>query len=235
MRDIYASDLDRVSPNNPVWLTHSTGHYGVANSYALNLANISGNTSNPPGVIIDRDEKGIPTGLLREQAAMKMITNQIPPVTESQLRKAIFNMIEGFYAEGMTALKDPGIDDHTWSVYRQLLDEGRLTVRVFPLWLGGNTIESAQQLISQMPKTLESLGNDRLLTGGVKLYIDGSGGARTAWLYDNWNKTNIDIDLAIKVVLKLTPLFTFKWRASFIKRVFMWPPILLGIAALTGL
>lgn len=166
---------------------------------------------------------------------MKMITNQIPLVTESQLHKAIFNMIEGFYAEGKTALKDPGIDDHTWSVYRQLLDEGRLTVRVFPLWLGGNTIESSQQLISQMPKTLESLGNDRLLTGGVKLYIDGSGGARTAWLYDDWNKTNIDIDVAIKVVLKLTPLFTFKWRTSFIKRVFMWPPIPLGIAALTGL
>lgn len=198
LRDIYASDLDRVSPNNPVWLTHSTGHYGVANSYALNLANISGNTSNPPGGIIDRDEKGIPTGLLREQAAMKIITNQIPPVTEGQLRKAILNMIEGFHAEGMTALKDPGIDDLTWNVYRQLLDEGKLTVRVFPLWLGGNTIESAQQLISQMPKTLKSLGDDRLLTGGVKLYIDGSGGARTAWLYDDWNKTNIDIDVGNK-------------------------------------
>jgi len=54
LRYIYASDLDSVSPNNPVWLKHTMGHYGTANSFALKLANITRDTPDPPGGTIDR-------------------------------------------------------------------------------------------------------------------------------------------------------------------------------------
>jgi len=47
-RYLFASDLDKITPNNPVWLMHTTGHYGVANSYALKLAQITASTPDPP-------------------------------------------------------------------------------------------------------------------------------------------------------------------------------------------
>ena len=70
LRYIYASDLDKVSLVNPVWLAHTTGHYGVANSQALRLAKVTAGTKNPPAGIIDRDSQGRPTGVLKEDPAL---------------------------------------------------------------------------------------------------------------------------------------------------------------------
>jgi predicted amidohydrolase YtcJ len=63
LRYIYASDLDSVAPDNPVWLSHTMGHYGAANSRALRLAGIDENTPAPPGGTIDRYPDGTPTGV----------------------------------------------------------------------------------------------------------------------------------------------------------------------------
>src|SRR5262249_40128041 len=60
-RYVMASDLDKVAPNNPVYLTHTTGHYGVANSAAMRLAKITRETKDPPAGTIDRDAAGAPT------------------------------------------------------------------------------------------------------------------------------------------------------------------------------
>src|SRR6202789_3808674 len=61
-RYVTAADLDGVSPRNPVWLEHTTGHYGAANSVALRLAKISAITKDPPAGTIDRDAQRQPTG-----------------------------------------------------------------------------------------------------------------------------------------------------------------------------
>ena len=63
-RYIYAADLDRVAPHNPVWLIHTTGHYGVANSMALSTAHIAQGAKSPPAGTIDEDAQGQPTGVL---------------------------------------------------------------------------------------------------------------------------------------------------------------------------
>jgi len=67
-RYLTAADLDGVSPHNPVWLMHTTGHYGVANSAAMRLSRIGASTPNPTAGTIDRDAKGMPTGVLKEAA-----------------------------------------------------------------------------------------------------------------------------------------------------------------------
>ena len=196
LRYVYASDLDKVAPANPVWLRHTTGHYGVANSYAMKLAHITADTKNPPAGTIDRDVQGIPTGVLKE-AALGIVENLIPPITPQQQRSAILYMIDAFHKEGMTAVKDPDILQDTWDAYRQLLEENRLAVRVFVLWDGGNTTESAKRIIARMsdlPKPPQSLGDGKLISGGVKLFMDGSGGARTAWVYKEWRKSSTGID-----------------------------------------
>jgi predicted amidohydrolase YtcJ len=82
-----------------------------------------------------------------------------------------------------------------------VMAEGGLTVRVFALWLGGRTEAGARQLIAERAATTrpyESTGDDHLISGGVKLYIDGSGGGRTAWLYDDWNKDYTAVDVGNK-------------------------------------
>jgi len=195
-RYIYASDLDPVTPENPVWLMHTMGHYGTANSTALEIAKITKDTPNPPGGTIDRNPDGTPTGVLKE-SAMWMVMRHIPQVTPEKTREGIRMLAEAFNKEGMTAAKEPGIAPPYWKAYQDVLAEDKLTVRMFVLWDGGKTEEAADRLIERVAaftRPYISTGDDRLISGGIKLYLDGSGGARTAWMYDEWNKNSTEID-----------------------------------------
>ena len=76
-------------------------------------------------------------------------------------------------------------------MYKKVERDSALNVRVFALWTGGRSVDAAKRVIAEraaMTRPYENTGDDRVIAGGVKLYIDGSGGARTAWLYDDWNK-----------------------------------------------
>ena len=197
-RYVTAADLDAVAPNNPVWLTHTTGHYGVANSLALKLAHITAATADPDAGTIDRDSQGNPTGVLKEQSAMKPVTSLIPPVTPEQMRQGILYMQQVLHSEGMTAVKDPDIEQIHWNAYKSLLDEGKLKERICVLWHAGSTLESARKALAEInsvPRLPATLGEDRLISCGVKIYMDGSGGARTGWVYDDWlrNSTTADV------------------------------------------
>ncbi|MFQ5690718.1 MAG: amidohydrolase [Gemmatimonadota bacterium] len=197
LRYIRTSDLDSVSPRNPVWLSHTMGHYGVANSLALGLAGITADTPDPPGGTIDRYPDGRPTGVLKE-SAQALVARLIPPFTARQMREGIRRLAAEFNREGMTGLKDPGIGPAAWDAYRRVLVEGDLTVRVFALWRAGPTLEDARALIERVgpfTRPYQSTGDDHLISGGVKLYMDGSGGARTAWLYDDWNRNFDEVDV----------------------------------------
>ncbi len=195
-RYVYAADLDRVAPNNPVWLTHTTGHYGVANSMALRLAGITFATPNPAAGTIDRSAGGAPSGVLKE-AAMSAVTSLIPPPTIAQQKLAILQAIGELHSEGMTSIKDADIHPPTWTAYKELLDEGELDERVCVLWHAGTTMDSARATLARiqsLPRVPASLGDGRLLSCGAKLYMDGSGGARTAWMNQDWNKHFREVD-----------------------------------------
>jgi predicted amidohydrolase YtcJ len=195
-RYILAADLDSAAPHNPVWLTHTTGHYGVANHEALRLAHITAGSKDPPAGTIDRDPQGVPTGVLKE-SAMDAVVALIPPPTPEQWQKGILRMVDTLHREGMTAVKDPDIHPPIWDAYRQLLDEKKLSLHVCVLWHGGTTLESARAALAQiqaLPRPPASLGDGNLLSCGVKLYMDGSGGARTAWVYKDWNKNSTGVD-----------------------------------------
>jgi hypothetical protein len=195
-RYLSAADLDRFSPDNPVWLMHTTGHYGVANSVALRLAKINAQTPDPTAGTIDRDPRGVPTGVLKE-AAMDAVLDLIPPPTPAEQRKGILKSIDTLHREGITAVKDPDIARPVWDAYLRLLHEGKLTEHVCVLWHAGSTLESARaalKTISDLPKPPQSLGDGRLLSCGAKIYMDGSGGARTAWMSMEWNKNSTDRD-----------------------------------------
>ena len=188
-RYVTSADLDTVAPHNPVWLEHTTGHYGVANSTALAAADINVATKDPPAGTIDRDARGNPTGVLKE-AAQNLVTRLIPPYTHEQRKNGLLKIITDFHKEGMTAVKNPGITDDDWALYEELLQENRLNIRLFALWRSAPTMESAKALVArlgQLPKPPFAAGG-MLMAGGIKIFMDGSGGGRTAWMYQDWNK-----------------------------------------------
>ena len=195
-RLLTAADLDPISPDHPVWLEQTTGHYGVANSAALRLAGIDRTTRDPPNGTIDRDARGNPTGVLKE-SAQGLVGKLIPAPADSQVVRAMGELAKAFNAEGMTGAKDPGIGAPIWEDYRKALADSTLTVRIFALWQGGRSMATAERLIAERAagsKPYQSTGDDRLISGGIKLFIDGSGGARTAWLYQDWNKNGTEVD-----------------------------------------
>ena len=209
-RYLFAADLDPVTGGRPAWLTHTMGHYGTANSAALRLAGITRDTPDPPGGTIDRGEDGEPTGVLKE-SAMALVSRHIPEPGQQQMREAIALMARDLNAECMTGAKDPGIGYNvladpesamkTWDAYRQVLADGDLSVRVFALWRSPATLDEARRLVERIAPFTRTAGDPergdgggRLVSGGIKLFADGSGGARTAWVWDDWNRDRHGLD-----------------------------------------
>ena len=201
-RFLRASDLDKAAPDHPVWLTHTTGHYGVANTLALKLAGITRESTDPPAGTIDRDAAGNPTGVMKE-SAMSLVTRVVSGGGGrggrggSDPLAGLKTTIEALNREGLTTVKDLNVSEGRWNQYRQLVEANQLNVRVFVLWRGGRTLDSTKQAIALMakyPRLPASVGDGRLVSGGVKLYIDGSGGARTGWMHAPWNLESTGTD-----------------------------------------
>jgi hypothetical protein len=203
-RVVRAADIDEPSKGHPSWLVNTTGHYGVANRAALALAGITRETPDPPGGVIERDGEGEPTGVLKE-TAMALVTRLVPKAGPEKMQEGLRAMAREFNRECMTAVKDPGIGTslafdpdaamQTWNAYRKVLAEGALTVRVFALWHSPRNLEDAKNLIALIePFGRPASGDGRLVSGGVKIFADGSGGGRTAWTWEDWNRDRDGVD-----------------------------------------
>ncbi len=194
-RYVLARDLDAVAPANPVWLVHTSGHYGVANSAALRLAGIDAATADPPAGTIDRDAAGQPTGVLKE-AAQRSVTGLIPPWTLEQRRAGILASLDLMHREGMTAVKDPAIEPEDWEAYASLGRDGRLSAHVCVLWYTAPTLAAAEANVTRLaalPRPPATAAGGNLVSCGVKIFMDGSGGAPTAWVYDEWHRRSVEI------------------------------------------
>ena len=195
-RYITVSDLDDISPHNPVWLEHTTGHFGAANSAALRLAGIDAKTPDPKAGTIQHDASGAATGVLKE-LAQGMVQRLIPAPTLEEWRKAILENVQLMHQEGMTGVKDADLQPIQWDAYESLAKEGRLQAHVCALWHSDPTVESARALIAKaanVPKPPIAAAPNLVLCG-VKMYMDGSGGGRTAWMYQDWNKNSTELDV----------------------------------------
>lgn len=195
-RYVEARDLDAAAPANPVWIDHTTGHYGTANSRALAIAGITAATADPPAGTIDRDATGTPTGVLKE-GARDMLLALIPAASAADRRAGILASLRLMNREGMTGAKDPSIDAADWEAYAALAAEGRLTAHVCTLWNAGTTLASAEAMITRLatlPGPHDHPPGADLVSCGVKLFMDGSGGARTAWVYDDWHRRSTELD-----------------------------------------
>ncbi len=185
-----AADLDAVSPDNPVWLEHTTGHYGVANSAALALAGVTATTPDPTAGTIEHLADGRPAGVMKE-TAQGLVRSRIPALSVAQRRAGLQHAFAALNAEGMTGFKDPSLDDEDWAAYRSLAAARAIPANACVLFYGGVTMASARKGLAAAQaaqKELAALPGTPLRVCGIKLFMDGSGAAPTAWMYDEWNK-----------------------------------------------
>ncbi|HMD29215.1 MAG TPA: amidohydrolase [Steroidobacteraceae bacterium] len=203
-----AEELDAAAPGNPVWLENGTGHYGVANSVALTLAGIDAKSAAPPAGTIEHNADGKPTGVLKETAAA-LVTRLIPDTTYEQRREAIKHMLHRLHAEGMTGFKDPNILQSDWPAYRSLAAEGVLDANVCVLFATGTTMDEAGETlrwIRAAQHDVAALPHTSLRVCGAKIFMDGSGAAPTAWMYQEWNRNRTEVAVGNRGYPQIDPV-----------------------------
>ncbi|MFT7484201.1 MAG: putative amidohydrolase YtcJ [Candidatus Paceibacteria bacterium] len=171
--------LSAVSPDNPVVLRHASGHAAAANKKAMEMSGIDEDTPDPEGGEIVRDSGGRPIGVFRETASGLLSPAFEDAKPLDQRRMAELAQAEVF-AKGITSFQDAGISFKTADLYRDLIDEGRLRLRMWVMIRSSNE-DLAENLGSYR---LTGYGDDRLTVGGIKKSIDGALGSHGAWLLE---------------------------------------------------
>ena len=182
--------LSEVSPDNPVFLRHASGHAAFANEAAMNAAGISPETPNPPGGELVRDLRGELTGLLRETAedfvaaALEKARESMSPAElDAELRTMAQLAAEEALTHGITSFHDAGVGFDIVNFFRKLADEGNLPVRLYVM-IRANSTELSDKLASYR---MIGYGDNHLTVRSVKRSIDGALGSHGAWLLEPYS------------------------------------------------
>ncbi len=177
------ASLDKVSPNNPVFLVHASGHAAFANAKAMELSGIRRTTESPRGGDILRDASGDATGLLRENA-QTLITRGAgePAPTPAEIaahdRRVLELAAKESLSKGITTFVDAGSPLATIDLMKTMVDEGRLGVR---LWVMVH--QSNRSMAPNLARyRMIDYGDGHLTVRAIKTYMDGALGSRGAWL-----------------------------------------------------
>ena len=173
------ANLDAVSPDNPVYLGHRTGHLAVVNTSALRLAKITRATPDPQGGVIEKDATGEPTGILKDNA-MGLVTHLLPPDPPELEVEAVKYVSEQALESGLTTIHNISLDPGGMHAYQEARRRGWLKVRVQMVPLVSSVLD-AERLAATGLYT--GFGDDRLKLGAVKMFADGGMGARTIAIY----------------------------------------------------
>jgi predicted amidohydrolase YtcJ len=179
--------LSRASPQNPVWLTHASGHAGFANARAMQVAGVTKATADPPGGKILKDRSGNPTGLFNERAQAivgdalaRDRAKRRQTEIEADLRKEVELAAAESLSKGLTTVSDAGSPPVTIELMKKLVDERALPLRVWMMLR-----ETPDKLASDMPKyRVVNYGDKRFTVRGIKRASDGALGSRGAWMLE---------------------------------------------------
>ena len=180
--------IDPVTSKNPVFISRYDGHAALANSLALESANLTRETPDPPGGVIVRDPTGEPTGVLKD-AAIDLVARFIPHPTEAEMEEALKTALAEARRVGVTSVHNITADTETFNgsftgelqLLRRAELEGWLTTRFYEIVPIAHWKRLAEAGISH------EMGSDFLKLGAVKGFADGSLGSRTAWMFDPYD------------------------------------------------
>jgi predicted amidohydrolase YtcJ len=183
----YHDALSAVSPDNPVSLTHASGHATFVNARALEEAGIDDGARDPDGGTIVRGPDGRATGLLRETASglvgramAEANADRSPAEEEAEFRRQVELAGQEALAKGITSFHDAGTGFTSIDGYRELADEGGLPVRLYVMVRAPNA-----ELDRRLPDyRMDGYGDGFLTVRAIKRSIDGALGSHGAWLLE---------------------------------------------------
>jgi predicted amidohydrolase YtcJ len=169
-------DLDRASTNHPILISHSSGHQSVCNSLALQLAQVTRDTKDPPGGKFGRDARGEPTGLLQESAASLVRTAgpRSPSPPEAETVAGYQECFRGYFRHGLTSVQVAGAGLSA----ARLMEKARtdeLPLRLYVM-LRESSLDEAVR------RHRDARADDPLRFGAIKIFHGNSLSAQTCWL-----------------------------------------------------
>jgi predicted amidohydrolase YtcJ len=175
------ASLDKVSPDNPVVLTHASGHASFVNAKAMELSGVKRSTESPAGGDVMRDASGDAIGVLRE-TAQGLIKPPRPTDAEraAHLRKALELANQEVLSKGITTFEDAGSPLDVIDGIRQAVDDGALGVRMWVMIRQPNAAFAAKL---KQYRTID-YADGRLTVRAIKKVMDGALGPRTAWMLE---------------------------------------------------
>lgn len=169
--------LDRAVPENPVLISHASGHMGVMNSLALKKAGLRSDTPDPEGGKFGR-RNGELTGFM-EETAFTSRTGIVPKPSKKERQQMLLEAERVYFSYGITTIQDGLTQDSEWELLEGMAREGLLTADIV-----------CYPDEKNCPSLLTSHSNwtghyhDHLKIGGWKIFLDGSPQGRTAWMRD---------------------------------------------------
>ncbi len=177
--------LSAVSPDNPVYLSHASGHAGFANAKAMEIAGLQVLSKEGidkfevEGGEVMRDEIGRPTGIFNERA-QNLIRKHIPQSTPEKNTKAFELAVAACHRNGITGFHDAGVGRETIALYEEMKTGGKMQIRMYGMLTGWD-----KDLLKEWYEKGPMVDPDNLVTiRSVKLNCDGALGSRGAWLLE---------------------------------------------------
>ena len=178
--------LSEISPENPVFLRHASGHAALANAKAMELAGVSQlatekgkNLSGDGGEII-RDEHGNPTGIFNERA-MDIIAAHIPDNSMATDSQALKLALDACIRNGITGFHDAGASQQRIDLFKDFKNKGQLNIRLYVMLDGADLARKWFRSGPEIDK------NHMLTIRSIKLSCDGALGSRGAWLLEPYS------------------------------------------------
>lgn len=169
-------EIDTALPNNPVYLQHTSGHMGVANSMALEKMNVTKDTPNPEGGNIDRiSNSNEPNGLVQETAMYPFVRNMLMILDSKQAE--FFDQTQNYYAQnGITTAQDGMSSRDAIRFFQSQADAGKLKIDLIAL-AGYSELENNLKDSTLQFKTYKN----GFKIQGTKIVADGSPQGKTAY------------------------------------------------------
>ena len=174
--------LSEISPNNPVWLKHASGHAAFGNAKAMEIAGITSETEFGFGGEIIKDLQGNPTGIFNERA-QSIVNKYVESEGEGSSQQALQLAVQACLENGITSFQDAGSGTNSIKAMRRGLNDEKLRVRLYVMLTSGNP-ELLKDWYKKGPEI--GTGNDHLTIRSIKLNADGALGSRGAWLLDEY-------------------------------------------------
>jgi predicted amidohydrolase YtcJ len=176
------ASLDRVAPDNPVYLVRVDGHAAWVNKKGMQIAGITKATADPAGGRIVRDSQGNPSGVFVDNA-MQLVYTHIPQMSDSEAVEAMQLAAQECVQYGLTTVHDMGVDSLDIELYKRLIRADKFPLRIY------GAIGGVGDLWSKFLKDgpLVGFGNNKLTIRALKLYVDGALGSRGAALIEPYS------------------------------------------------